>query len=99
LIRAAKGYRQSRSKLYVNAKDTLEKAMFYAYRDRRAKKRTFRALWIVRINAAAHENGLSYGQFIHGLKVHGIDLDRKVLAEIAVQDSAGFARLAQMVKA
>ena len=95
----AKGFRGSRSKLYINAKDAVEKALQYAYRDRRAKKRTFRALWIARINAAARENGLSYNVFIHGLKTNRVDLDRKALADIAVNDPNGFAKLAEIAKA
>ncbi len=95
----AKGFRGSRSKLYINAKDAVEKALQYAYRDRRAKKRTFRALWIARINAAARENGLSYNVFIHGLKTNGVELDRKALADIAVNDPNGFAKLAEIAKA
>ena len=95
----AKGFRGSRSKLYINAKDAVEKALQYAYRDRRAKKRTFRALWIARINAAARENGLSYNVFIHGLKTNGVELDRKALADIAVNDPAAFDKIVEMAKA
>jgi large subunit ribosomal protein L20 len=95
----AKGYRGSRSKLYVNAKDAIEKALQYAYRDRRVKKRSFRQLWIARINAATRSYDLSYSQFIHGLKVKSIKLDRKALAEIAVKDPEGFAKLVEMAKA
>lgn len=99
LIKMAKGYRGSRSKLYVNAKDAIEKALQYAYRDRRVKKRSFRQLWIARINAATRSYDLSYSQFIHGLKVKSIKLDRKALAEIAVKDPEGFAKLVEMAKA
>ena len=99
LINSAKGYRGSRSKLYVNAKDAVEKALQYAYRDRRNKKRTFRTLWIARINAAARNNGLSYSQFIHGIRSKGVELDRKALAQIAATDPEGFAKLAEMAKA
>jgi len=99
ILKMAKGFRGSRSKLYINAKDAVEKALQYAYRDRRAKKRTFRALWIARINAAARENGLSYNVFIHGLKTNGVELDRKALADIAVNDPNGFAKLAEIAKA
>jgi len=95
----AKGYRASRSKLYVNAKDAVEKALQYAYRDRRAKKRDFRGLWIARINAAVRPYDLSYNEFIHGLKVKGVMLDRKSLAEIAVKDPQGFSKLVEMAKA
>ena len=95
----AKGYRGSRSKLYVNAKDAVEKALLYAYRDRRNKKRSFRGLWIARINATVRQYELSYSQFIHGLKVKGIELDRKALADIAVKDPDGFAKLVEIAKA
>ena len=99
LIKMAKGYRGSRSKLYVNAKDAVEKALQYAYRDRRVKKREFRGLWITRINAAVRPYDLSYSKFIHALKVKGVNLDRKALADIAVKDPEGFAKLVEMAKA
>jgi large subunit ribosomal protein L20 len=99
IIKMAKGYRASRGNLYVNAKDAIEKALQYAYRDRRNKKRDFRGLWIARINAAARNHGLSYSKFIHGIKTNGIILDRKALAEIAATDSEGFAKLVEIVKA
>lgn len=99
IIKMAKGYRGARSKLYVNAKDAVEKALQYAYRDRRAKKRTFRVLWIARINAGVRQHGLSYSKFIHGLKENGVNLDRKILSEIAVKDPDGFARLVKIAKA
>ncbi|MCK4640470.1 MAG: 50S ribosomal protein L20 [Candidatus Marinimicrobia bacterium] len=99
LVKMAKGYRGSRSKLYVNAKDAVEKALLYAYRDRRNKKRSFRGLWITRINAAVRQYELSYSQFMHGLKVKGIELDRKALADIAVKDPEGFEKLVEMAKA
>ena len=95
----AKGYRGSRSKLYVNAKDAVEKALQYAYRDRRNKKRDFRTLWIARINAAANQHDISYSKFISGLKKAEIILDRKALAEIAMHDADGFATLIALVKA
>ena len=98
-IKMAKGYRGSRSKTYVNAKDTIEKGLQYAYRDRRVKKRTFRALWITRINAATRQYGMSYNNFMHRLREVGIILDRKVLADIAVRDPEGFAKLIKKVKA
>jgi large subunit ribosomal protein L20 len=81
------------------AKETLERALQYAYRDRRDKKRQFRKLWITRINAAAREHGLSYSRFMHGLKSAEVEIDRKMLAELAVNDPAGFAELAQTAKA
>lgn len=99
IVKMAKGYRASRSKLYVNAKDAVEKALQYAYRDRRTKKRDFRGLWIARINAAVRPYDLSYNEFIHGLKVKGVMLDRKSLAEIAIKDPQGFSKLVEMAKA
>src|ERR671928_351293 len=93
-LERAKGYRGDASKRYRKAKETVMKAESYAYRDRRNKKRDFRRLWITRINAAARQNGMSYGQFMHGLKLAGIDLDRKVLADIAVRDAETFSRFA-----
>ena len=94
----AKGYYGARSKVYRVAKQAVIKAGQYAYRDRRQKKREFRALWIVRINAAAHENGLSYSVFMHGLTLAGIELDRKVLADMAVREKDSFTKLAELVK-
>jgi large subunit ribosomal protein L20 len=99
VLKEAKGYYGARSKVYRVAKQAVIKAGQYAYRDRRQKKRQFRALWIARINAAARENGLSYSRFINGLKQAGIDIDRKVLADIAYHDSDGFAALAEQAKA
>ncbi len=99
IVKMAKGYRGSRSKLYVNAKDAVEKALQYAYRDRRAKKRDFRTLWIARINAATNSHDISYSKFMAGLKKAGIILDRKALAEIAMHDANGFAALVSLVKA
>ncbi|MCK9483359.1 MAG: 50S ribosomal protein L20 [Candidatus Marinimicrobia bacterium] len=99
IVKLAKGYRGSRSKLYVNAKDAVEKALQYAYRDRRNKKRDFRTLWIARINAAANQHDISYSKFISGLKKAEIILDRKALAEIAMHDADGFATLIALVKA
>jgi large subunit ribosomal protein L20 len=95
----AKGYRGRRKNTIKVARQAVEKAMQYAYRDRRAKKRDFRALWIQRVNAAARENGMTYGQFIHGMKLAGIELDRKVLADIAVHDSAAFTSFVQQAGA
>ena len=91
-LERAKGYRGQSSKSYKRAKEALLKADTYAYRDRRNKKRDFRRLWITRINAAARENGKTYGRFIHGLQVAGIELDRKALADIAVRDPETFRR-------
>ena len=89
-----KGYRGQANSSYKRAKEALMKAEQYAYRDRRNKKRDFRRLWITRINAAARQNGMSYGTFMHGLKLAGIELDRKVLADIAVRDADTFRRFA-----
>jgi len=90
ILKAAKGYYGRKKSCFRVAVETVEKGMQYAYRDRRNKKRTFRALWIQRINAAVREHGLTYAQFINGLKLANIDLDRKVLADIAVHDADGF---------
>ena len=95
----AKGYYGARSKLFKTAKQAVIKAGQYAYRDRRQRKRQFRALWITRINAAARECGLSYSRFINGLSKAGVELDRKVLADIAVFDKAAFAALADKARA
>lgn len=99
VIRQAKGYFGRRKNVYRVAKQAVIKAGQYAYRDRRQRKRQFRSLWIVRINAAARENGLSYSRFINGLMKGGIELDRKVLADLAVFDSAAFSKLAEQAKA
>lgn len=96
LLSQASGYRAGRKNLIKQARSTVEKALQYSYRDRRTKKRDFRRLWIIRINAAARINGMSYSQFIHGLDVAGISLDRKVLSDIAVHDEAAFAELARI---
>lgn len=94
----AKGYRGSRSKLYRTAKETVEHALVNSYKDRRLKKRDYRRLWVVRINAAAREHGLSYSKFMHGLNQSGIELDRKALADIAWHDAQAFTRLAEIAK-
>ena len=99
VLKAAKGNYGGRRKLYRTAKETVQKGLAYAYRDRRNRKRDFRRLWIIRINAAARLNGLSYSQFIDGLNKAGIQLNRKVLAELAVNDSEGFKQIAEAVKA
>ena len=93
VIKAAKGYYGRRKNTIRVAKQAVEKAQQYAYRDRKARKRTFRALWIQRINAAVREHGLTYGRFIDGLNKAGIEIDRKVLADIAVRDAAAFKAL------
>ena len=99
LLGLAKGYYQTKSKLYRSAKESVDTALKYAFVGRRNKKRDFRRLWVVRINAAARENGLSYGQFIHGLKNAGNTLDRKSLAELAATSPAAFAAVAAQAKA
>jgi large subunit ribosomal protein L20 len=95
----AKGYYGARSKVYRVAKQAVIKAGQYAYRDRRQKKRQFRALWIIRINAGAHENGLSYSRMINGLKKAEVEIDRKILADLAIFDKPAFAALAEQAKA
>ena len=96
VLKLARGFRGGRSKLFRTAADAVDKALMYAYRDRRAKKRDFRRLWIARINAAARMNNISYSKFIHGLKLAGIELDRKVLADLAISDPSGFAKIANV---
>ena len=96
VLKLAKGYRGGRSKLFRTAADSVDKALMYAYRDRRQRKRDFRQLWIARINAAARLNELSYSKFMHGLKLAGVELDRKVLAEMAISDPPGFAQIAKL---
>lgn len=98
IFKLAKGYYGARSRVYRVAKQAVIKALQYAYRDRRQRKREFRGLWIVRINAAVRPHGLSYSRFINGLKKANIMLDRKVLADLAVHDKAGFAKLVAKVK-
>jgi large subunit ribosomal protein L20 len=99
ILKLAKGYVGGRRKQYRQARETVEKGLTYAYRDRRVRKREFRGLWIVRINAAARQHGLSYSQFMHGLQQGGVGVDRKVLADLAVRDPAGFQEFAQIAKA
>jgi large subunit ribosomal protein L20 len=94
VLKLARGFRGGRSKLFRTAADAVDKALMYAYRDRKARKRDFRRLWIARINAAARMNDLSYSKLIYGLKKAGVTLDRKVLAELAVSDPAGFRQIA-----
>ena len=98
ILKRAKGFFLTKSKLHQSAKEAVDRAMRFATRDRRAKKRQFRRLWIQRLGAAARLNGLSYSQFMHGLKKAGIGVDRKVLADLAVRDAAGFASLAEQAK-
>jgi large subunit ribosomal protein L20 len=98
VLKQAKGFTGGRGNLYRSAREAVDRAMSYAYRDRRARKRDFRKLWIARINAAARINGLSYSRFINGLKKSDIEINRKLLSEIAVNDSEGFAKLADIAK-
>jgi large subunit ribosomal protein L20 len=98
VLKLAKGYYGSKHALYRTAHEQVMKSLAYAYRDRRQKKRDFRKLWITRINAAARLNGMSYSRFMNGLKVAGIDVNRKMLADIAVNDAAGFASLVEAAK-
>ena len=99
VLEQAKGFRGRRKNVFRIAKEAVMKAGQYAYRDRRAKKRVFRQLWIARINAAARSNGLTYSQFANGIRKAGIDIDRKVLADIAYHDPAAFAGIVEQVKA
>lgn len=96
VLKLAKGFRGGRSKLFRTATDAVDKALMYSYRDRRARKRDFRRLWIARINAATRFNNLPYSKFIRGLKLAGVELDRKVLADLAITDPAGFAKIANL---
>lgn len=98
ILKLAKGYRGSKSKLYRVANQQVMKSGNYAYIHRRLKKRDFRRLWIARINAAARDNGISYSRMMHGLKVAGVDINRKVLAELAISDPGGFTQLAELAK-
>lgn len=98
VLKLAKGYRGARSKLFRSATEAVDRALNYAFRDRRVKKRDFRALWITRINAASRTNGLSYSRLIHGLKIAKVEIDRKVLADLAVSDPVGFTELAALAK-
>lgn len=98
VLKAARGAFGGRSKLWKAAKETVERGWRYAYRDRKNKKREFRRLWIVRINAAAHLNGMNYSNFINGLQTAGIEIDRKILADIAVRDPQAFTALAEQAR-
>ncbi len=98
VLKLAKGYRGAKSKLYRTANQAVMKSLAYAYRDRKAKKREFRQLWIARINAAARQNGISYSQFMNGLKKNNININRKMLSEIAISDPEAFTQLVEKVK-
>ena len=98
MLKKAKGFRGARSKLFRNAKDAVYKAQQWQYRDRKTRKRNFRRLWIQRISAAARENGVTYSRFTEGLKAAGIEIDRKVLSDIAIHDAAAFTAIAEQAK-
>jgi len=98
ILKLAKGYRGAKSKLFRTANQAVMKSLVYAYRDRKQKKRDFRKLWIARINAATRMNGMSYSKFMNGLKKNGIEINRKMLSEIAVSDPAAFAKLVEKVR-
>lgn len=98
ILKLAKGYRGTRSRLFKKANETVMKALYYARRDRRAKKREFRQLWIARINAAARINGITYSRFIAGLAKAGVEVNRKMLADLAVNDAAAFAKFVEVAK-
>jgi len=99
VMKLAKGYYGARSKLWKPAKESVERAWRYAYRDRKNKKREFRRLWVIRINAGAHLNGMNYSNFINGLMKAGIEIDRKILSDIAIQDPAAFTALVDKARA
>ena len=99
ILKLAKGNVGGRRKQYRQARETVERGLTYAYRDRRVKKREFRSLWVIRINAAAREVGLSYSRLMNGLKKGGVAIDRKMLADLAVRDPAGFSEVANIAKA
>ncbi|MBR5151942.1 MAG: 50S ribosomal protein L20 [Clostridia bacterium] len=98
ILKLAKGYRGAKSKLYRTANQAVMKSLVYAYRDRKAKKREFRQLWIARINAATRANGMSYSKFMNGLKQKGIEINRKMLSEIAISDPEAFKKLVDQVR-
>jgi large subunit ribosomal protein L20 len=98
IMTLAKGYRGAKSRNYRRAKEQVMHSLMYAYRDRRDKKGEFRTLWITRIGAAARDNGLSYSRFMHGLKLAGVELDRKILSDMAISDPDGFTRLAEIAR-
>ena len=98
ILKLAKGYVGGRGRLYRTARETVERSLAFAYRDRRVRRREFRGLWITRINAAARLHGLSYNQFMQGLKQAGVELDRKILADLAVSDMPAFGQIAQLAK-
>ena len=98
VLKAAKGYVGGRSRTFKSAKETVQRALMYAYRDRRARKRDMRRLWIVRINAAARQNNISYSRFMEGLNKAGVEIDRKILADLAISDPKAFTKLVELSK-
>ena len=98
VLKAARGYYQGRHRLFQNAKETVKRALQYAFRDRRQKKRNIRMMWIARINAACRMNGMAYSRLINGLKIAGIELDRKMLSEVAINDPAGFTAIVERAR-
>ncbi|HEY8458477.1 MAG TPA: 50S ribosomal protein L20 [Actinopolymorphaceae bacterium] len=98
ILKQAKGYRGQRSRLYRKAKEQVTHSLVYAYRDRKARKGDFRRLWITRINAAARQNGMTYNRFVQGLKAAGVEVDRKILADLAVRDATAFAALVEVAR-
>lgn len=98
ILKLAKGYYSGRRKLFQNANETVKRALVYAYRDRKVKKREFRQLWIARINAATRQSDLSYSRFMAGLRMAGIEVDRKILSELAISDSASFQKYVEVAK-
>lgn len=98
ILKAAKGYQGARSRLHGVAREAVERAWAYAYRDRKQRKRAFRALWVARINAGAREHGLSYSRMIHGLGKAGVEIDRKILAQLAIDDAQAFGELVTLAK-
>ena len=99
ILKLAKGYRGAHGRLYRSAVEAVERALCYAYRDRKQRKRAFRRLWIVRINAAVRPHGLSYSRFVHGLSKAGVELDRRVLAELAANEPAAFGKVVEVARA
>lgn len=98
VLKAARGYYSGRHRLFQNAKETLRRALQYAYRDRRQKKRNFRMMWIARINAACRLNGISYSRFMNGLKLANVAIDRKMLSEVAIHDAEGFSTIVEIAR-
>lgn len=98
IMKLAKGYVGGRGRLYRTARETVERSLAFSYRDRRVRRRTFRGLWIIRIGAAARTSGLSYNQLVQGLKKAGVELDRKILADLAASDATAFGQIAQLAK-